>query len=189
MTERRIDLNIGLSQGLPDLSQSQSGLGQARREAADADRHAFEQAMGQDPAGGAAPAQSRSVDDVPRPFALFGGPAAPRTGQNHVPEGLAQDLAQAADRMLVGDGSTGRREVRLDLKDEILPGVTMSVYEEEGSLVAAFVCLREASRERLVACAQALADEWAQSMGRSVLVRISTDDPDDPCLTEAAAAV
>ncbi|WP_323018745.1 hypothetical protein [Castellaniella sp.] len=186
MTDRRIDLNIGLSQGLPDLSQS--GLGQPRREAADADRRAFEQAMNQTSADGAPAAAADPAGDTPKPFALFGGPAAPLSGSEQAPAGLAQDLARAADRMLVGDGSTGRREVRLALKDEILPGVTMSVYEEEGRLVAAFVCSREASRERLAACARALADEWAQSVGRPVLVRVSADDPDDPCLTEAAAA-
>jgi len=78
--------------------------------------------------------------------------------------------------------------VRLDLKAEVLPGVTLSVYEEEGRLVAAFTCASEASRETLNRCAQSLADELAQSLARAVLVRVSTDDPEDPCLLEAAAA-
>jgi len=78
--------------------------------------------------------------------------------------------------------------VRLDLKAEVLPGVTVSVYEEDGRLVAAFACASEASRETLNRCAPVLAQELAQSLARAVLVRVSTDDPEDPCLFEAAAA-
>jgi len=188
LTERRIGLDTAIAQGMPDLSQQ--GAGGARRDAADADRRAFEQALAggdQDPAqktDGAPAAQA-----VPRPFALFGGPAAPAPQAAAAPLGLAGSLAEAADRLLVGDGSSGRREVRIDLKNEVMPGVTVSVYEEEGRLVAAFACASEASREKLNACAQVLADELARSLGRSTLVRVSTDDPEDPCLYEAAAAV
>ena len=104
-----------------------------------------------------------------------------------VPGELSQDLRQAAGRLMVGDGSSGRREVRIDLKDEILPGVTVSVYEDQGRLVADFVCASEPSREKLCACAPALAGELAGSLNRAVLVRVCTDDPEDPCPLEAAA--
>lgn len=188
MTERRIGLDTGIAQGMPDLLRQ--GAGQARREASDADRRAFEQALADSGEGGAA--EARGEADIqaatPRPFALFSGPAAPALQPADAPSGLAEDLAQAAERLLVGDGSSGRREVRIDLKDDVLPGVTLAVYEEEGRLVAAFTCASEASRERLNACAQALADELAQSLGRPARVRITTDDPEDPCLYEAASA-
>ena len=184
MNERRIDLDIGLSRGLPDLGQP--GAGSTRREASDADRQAFQQALSAE-GGEAQPDQPDTAAETPRPFALFPSVAA-ETVADPAPDGLAQALGEAADRMLVGDGSSGRREVRLDLKAEVLPGVALSVYEEEGRLVAAFVCASEASRETLNRCAQTLADELAQSLGRAVLVRVLTDDPDDPCLFEVAAA-
>ena len=185
MTERRIDLDIGLARSMPDLGQT--GAGSARRDASDADRQAFQQALSSD-GGDPAPETADTPLDTPRPFALFPGLTASSPASSAAPAGLAQALGEAADRMLVGDGGSGRREVRLDLKAEVLPGVTLSVYEEEGRLVAAFVCASEASRETLNRCAQTLADELAQSLARAVLVRVSTDDPDDPCLFEAAAA-
>jgi hypothetical protein len=188
MTDRRIDLNIGLARGMPDLGQS--GAGASRRDASDADRQAFRQALAQDggePAGTAEP-PADALTDTPRPFALFPGAAASAETPAAAPAGLARALNEAADRMLVGDGGSGRREVRLDLKAEVLPGVTLSVYEDEGRLVAAFACASEASRETLNRCAQSLAEELAQSLARAVLVRVTTDDPEDPCLFEAAAA-
>lgn len=183
MTERRIDLDIGMARGMPDLGQS--GAGASRREASDADRDAFEQALARD--GGARPS-APPPDGAPRPFALFPGAVPPAPAPAEAPQGLAQLLAGAADRMLVGDGGSGRREVRLDLKAEVLPGVALSVYEDEGRLVAAFACASETSRETLCRCAQSLADELARSLSRPVLVRVSTDDPEDPCLYEAASA-
>lgn len=185
MTERRIDLNIGLTPNMPDLNQS--GSGTPRREASDADRRAFEQSLEQQdslPAGKAA-----DTEPVPKPFNLFPGAFVPSsTPVPQAPDGLAQALNEAADRMLVGDGGSGRREVRLDLKAEVLPGVTVSIYEEQGCLVAEFVCSRESSREILNRCAQALANELAQSLSRDTLVRVGTDDPEDRCLLEAASA-
>jgi len=186
MTERRIDLDIGMARSMPDLGQQ--GAGASRREASDADRQAFEQALARD---GGPPAESPEPSaDTPKPFVLLSGALAPAETQAPVaaPDGLAQALSEAADRMLVGDGSSGRREVRLDLKAEVLPGVTVSVYEEDGRLVAAFACASEASRETLNRCAPVLAQELAQSLARAVLVRVSTDDPEDLCLFEAAAA-
>ncbi|MHA3904743.1 hypothetical protein ACTPOE_14590 [Castellaniella sp. WN] len=186
MNERRIDLNIGLGRNMPDPERRDPGG--PRREASDADRQAFEQALARD--GGAPPEAAESWTGAHRPFPLFPGPAASvaASAPPAAPIGLARALNEAADRVLVGEGG-GRREVRLDLKAEVLPGVVLSVYEEEGRMVAAFSCASEASRETLDHCAQALADEWARSLARSVLVRVGTDDPEDPCPREAAAAV
>ena len=182
--DRRIGLETAIPQGMPDLSQSGAGT---RREASDADRQAFARAMAEEPAEKTAEAEA---GDTPRPFALFGAAAAYSGAGGPAgdsPSGLADDLAQAADGLLVGDGSAGRREVRVTLKDEVLPGVTVAVYEEAGRLVAAFTCTSEASRERLCRCAKTLAAEMAQSLQRPTLVRVATDDPEDPCLVEEAA--
>lgn len=197
--DRRINLNTSLARNLPDeLSQelAQSGSGQ-RRQASDTDRHAFERALAQPGAQDAdepgRQGAQESADAIPRPFGLFGAAGLNASGTaaaasaSGTPPGLGQDLAEAADRLMVADGSAGRREVRVELKDDVLPGVTVGVYEEGGRVVAAFACASEASREKLCAGAASLAAELAQSLGRPSLVRVTTDDPEDPCLFEAAA--
>jgi hypothetical protein len=188
MTERRVALDTALTQGMPDLAHSDTG--NTRRDSTDSDRKTFEQALARnDGSTDQVKAPSADLPQVAGPFALFGGPAASeQRDTKSTPNGLTEGLAQAADRLLVGDGSSGRREVRIDLKDEVLPGVTVSVYEDEGRLVAAFACSSESSRETLNGCAQPLADELARSLSRPTLVRVTTDDPEDPCLYEAAAA-
>lgn len=199
--DRAISLDTAIAQGMPDDLSQQPGSGGLRREASDTDRQAFERALagkgdGGDDAAAAQDGDAPAEDGMPRPFPMFGAPvSAPAAGAApgadpaaSVPSALSRSLAEAADRLLVGDGGNGRNEVRIDLKDEVLPGVTVSVYEDEGRLVAAFVCASENSRERLNACARALADELAESLKRAVLVRVTTDDPEDPCLHEAASA-
>lgn len=192
MTDRRIGLDTAVPQGMPG-SSARFGAGGAdvRGQASKDDRQAFEQAMSSERPPAPAPAETPAAD-VPRPFALFGAfastaAAAATTGGAPAPGELSQGLRQAAERLLVGDGSSGRREVRIELKDDVLPGVTVCVYEDQGLLVAAFVCASEPSREKLCACARALAGELAGSLNRAVLVRVGTDDPEDPCPFEAAA--
>lgn len=182
--DRRIGLETAIPQGMSPRSQSGS---EERRQASDADREAFRQALSQD-----AQADSQAPEPArlePRPFSMLATgslPGLPGAEQAAGEAGrrLARELSASVERLLVGDGSAGRREVRLDLADEVLPGVVVSVFEEEGRLVAAFVCASEMSRERLTACASGLASELAQALSRSVMVRISTDDPEDPCLLE-----
>lgn len=191
MTDRRIGLDTAVPQGMPG-SSTQFGADGAdvRGQASKDDRQAFEQALSSGQAQTPAPSEAAPVD-VPRPFALFGAFAAPASastaGGAPAPGELSQGLRQAAERLLIGDGSSGRREVRIELKDEVLPGVTVCVYEDQGQLVAAFVCASEPSREKLCACAAALARELAGSLNRPVRVRVATDDPEDPCPFEAAA--
>ena len=190
MTDRRIGLDTAVPQGMPGSSARFGASGaDVREQASKDDRQAFEQAMSGERAQ--APAEAPPPIDVPRPFALFGAfasPAsAPAAGGTPAPGELTQGLRQAAERLLVGDGSSGRREVRIELKDEVLPGVTVCVYEDQGLLVAAFVCASEPSREKLCVCARALAGELASSLNRAVRVCVSTDDPEDPCPFEAAA--
>lgn len=209
MTESRIGLNIGLGPGTTDLPQPEARP--ARRDASDADRQAFEQAL--DEAGHrAVPADCAAPDESERragreaegrhdsrhpvsaepedltPFSLFSGMALPGGIRADVPSELALQLSDAADRLLVGDGGSGRREVRIDLKAEVLPGVAMSVYEEAASLVVEFSCEQESSRDTLNQCAQQLADELAGSLSRPTVIRVRTNDPDDLRLLEVAGA-
>ena len=125
----------------------------------------------------------------PRPFDLFSpatpaaqpAPAAPADA----PRGIDEALSQMARRLLVADGSTGRRAVQIQLADDSLPGVSVEIFEEAGGIVAQFTCTQESSRERLARNAQWLADNLSASLGRSACVRVQTDDPEDLCLVEA----
>lgn len=178
--DRRIGLDTAIAQG-SGLAQSD---GQAPgRQASDADRRAFEQAMGQ--GGEAAPSD---VPATPSPFSLFGAGRAEATQPADAPpQALADALLGSAEQLLVADGSQGRRQVRVELKDEVLPGVSVSVYEAEGRVVADFTCASEPSRERLASLARPLAEQLAESLGRATRVRVGTDDPEDPCLAETDA--
>lgn len=180
--DRRIGLETAISQGTRNAAHSDGQA--AGRQASDADRQAFEQAMSQGDADTPpAPAAAAS------PFSLFGaGAAAAAAGADGATDALVQALGETAGQLLVADGSQGRRQVRVELKDDVLPGVSVSVYEDEGRVVADFVCANERSRERACAMAPELAAQLAQSLDRPTRVRVSTDDPEDPRLAETEAA-
>jgi flagellar hook-length control protein FliK len=149
------------------------------------------------------PGTSAPAPAAPRPFDLFGAgaaiPVAPgpatavvspaASSAGDVPRGVDEALSQMAKRLLVADGSTGRRAVQIQLADESLPGVAVEIFEEAGQVVAQFTCTQESTRERLVRNAQWLADNLAGRLERSVCVRVQTDDPEDLCLVEACAGL
>ncbi len=181
--DRRIGLDTAIAQG-SGLAQSDGHA--TGRQASDADRRAFEQALAQ---GQDADAQEPAPPVAATPFSLFGsaaGAVAPPAGGPS--QALAEALQGSAEQLLVADGSQGRRQVRVELKDDMLPGVSVSVYEEAGRVVADFICANEASRERLAAMARPLAEQLAGSLGRDTRVRVSADDPEDPCLAETDAS-
>ncbi|MFJ3463694.1 hypothetical protein [Achromobacter spanius] len=179
--DRRIGLETAISQGTRNTAHSHGQA--AGRQASDADRQAFEQAMSQGDAD-APPAPPASAS----PFSLFGaGAGAAAVGAEGASPALAQALSETATQLLVADGSQGRRQVRVALNDDVLPGVSVSVYEDEGRVVADFVCANERSRERACAMAPELAAQLAQSLDRPTRVRVSTDDPEDPRLAQTDA--
>ncbi len=179
--DRRIGLETAISQGTRNAAHSDGQA--AGRQASDADRQAFEQAMAQGDAD--APPEPAAAAS---PFSLFGAGAPVAVADaSGAAQALAQALSETAGQLLVADGSQGRRQVRVELKDDVLPGVSVSVYEDEGRVVAAFVCANEGSRERLCAMARELAAQLAQGLDRPTRVRVATDDPEDPRLAETDA--
>ena len=179
--DRRIGLETAIPQGMGTLSNSDGHA--AGRQASDADRQAFDRAMSKSETE-MAPAPAAA----PSPFSLFGAAAPGAAPAGCQAQGLARALSDSAEQLLVADGSNGRRQVRVELKDDVLPGVSVSVYEEEGRCVADFICANERSRERLCAMAPELAAQLAASLDRPTRLRVSTDDPEDPCLAETDAA-
>lgn len=189
--DRRIDLDNGFSSRFGTQRFDQAGTSlKSDTPPSDTDRKAFQEALAADRNAAPAPAAAKPAADAapPAPFALFG---AARTATTEpagapAPSGLANVLSQSAEQLLVNDDG-GRREVRVELKDDVFPGVSVAVFEDEGRLVAAFTCSVESSRERLAASAQTLAAELAGSLSRPARVQVQTDDPEDPCLVEASA--
>ncbi len=100
---------------------------------------------------------------------------------------LEKTLDQMARRLLVGDGSNGRRGVQIQLDSALLPGVVVDIFEEAGRLLTQFTCSNESSRERLCAGATWMASSLAQRLQQDVRVQVQTDDPEDRCLLQVDA--
>ncbi|MBW7899929.1 MAG: hypothetical protein H3C26_00500 [Rhodocyclaceae bacterium] len=183
-----IDRGVNLNLSLPEHGArgTDGGLGGSvpdGRSQPDAQaRQRFEQAM-------AAPAAPKGTPDqpaAPQPFALFGS-LARAAEPPAADDGLGERMAEGIARLMVGDGGSGNRQVRMELKDELLPGVSVVVQELEGRLQVDFICGNEDSRQRLDAALDANARTLAERLNRPVLLRVQTDDDEDPCLREALA--
>lgn len=178
--DRRIEVNVSV----PDFGaglQAGTGGSQNRPDADAGARERFEQAL---KAGAENPAQAQTPS---APFSLFGAPKA-ETPAPPADTALSRRVGEAVEKLMVGDGSSGNKQVRIELKDDVLPGVSVTVQELDGRLQVDFTCSVESSRIKLNAAAPGQAQELAQRLRRDVLVRVQTDDEEDPCLVEAAAS-
>lgn len=207
-TDRPISLNLGMPQQSP-FDARPDGERQPGADARDAGQLSDEArrmrdlmnngARGGAPASPLSTAASASAENL-RPLDLFGGPAAvaaqaaaargeaPQAAVPHDVAGAGEALSQLASRLLVSDGSSGRRAVQIRLSDEGLAGVVLDVFEDGGRVVAQFVCTLEPARERLARAAGWLATSLAEQLQRETLVRVLADDPEDPCPVESAGA-
>lgn len=100
---------------------------------------------------------------------------------------LGRRIGEAVERLMVGDGRNGNRQVRMDLKDDLLEGVSVTVQELDGRLQVDFACAVESSRLRLKSAAPGQARELASRLARDVLLRIHTGNESDEHLLEVAA--
>ena len=204
------DKSVNLNLSIPDFgaqrstdgfSDQQGGSGSTREEADSTARERFESLMAakeknQDKpsaallgptgsAGPAGPAGPKSAEVMLQPFALF----QPQYALNDRPEKvMATNLFGRVDhligRMMVGDGSSGNRQVRIELQDDALLGVSITVQQIDGRLQVDFVCSNEQSRLQLNRAAPSLANQLADRLKQDVLVRVQTDDDEDLCLYE-----
>jgi hypothetical protein len=183
--DRRVDLNLAM----PDLAAQSRGSDARdafpRRDAPDPEaKDRFAAALAGDVRKEETPASAPpSAVFGPAVRALSGtsGAATSRRGE------LAAAVSGAVERLMVGDGSSGNRQVRIEIKDEVLPGVSVAVQELDGRLQVDFVCCDENSRLRLSRALPESAATLAQRLKRDVLIRVQTDDEEDPCLEEALA--
>lgn len=136
-------------------------------------------------------AHREAVRDLPSPLTLFGAPhatpVAPVAEAARTQDELSSHLHEVVAQLMVGDGRSGGRQVRMDLQDEVLPGVTVVIEERQGRLQVDFLCRQEPSRLRLVAAAPEQAPQMALYLRRDVLLRVQKDDEADPRLFEVAA--
>lgn len=100
------------------------------------------------------------------------------------PEKLDELVNACVHRILVSDESSGQREVRIDLSDAAFPGLSVRVFEQEGNLVACFVCGSEPVRAMMGGMTRDLARHLAGRLSRDVLVQVRSDDDEDPRLIE-----
>lgn len=199
------DRPIHLDLGMPPRDAFDTGQGMGQQPQADkrsgsqlsSDASALRELL--DSQRSAAPATEATAQvSLARPFDLFGqgaqmAAAAASAGQptlkaaHDLPQGIDQTLSQLAQRLLVNDGSSGKRSVQIQLSSDALPGVVMDVYEDGGAVMAEFTCSREDSREQLARNAQWLADGMHEKLQREICVRVQTDDLEDRCASEARA--
>jgi len=156
------------------------------RELLDADKAAPPQASSKQVSQDDSPDQ-RDVAAL-RPLDLFGGTTptlvepAPATESPEM-TGLEENLARMARTLLVGE-SPGGETVRVELATENLPGVVLEVFKDQGAVVAQFICANEHSRTRLARAVPWLGESLSHSLNRDTLVRVLTDDPEDPSPVE-----
>lgn len=132
-------------------------------------------------ADGASPTMVPSDPGLPQPFALFGAAVSLSASplQKHAVQWLEEGLSPMVEQLLVGEGLNGR-QVRLALTEDQLPGVTITIDECEGRLQVSFICDVERSRSTLVEALPEMATTLALRLQREVLMRIQTDDVEDP---------
>lgn len=99
-----------------------------------------------------------------------------------------QCLLDTVQQLWVSETWASNRQVCVSFAEDVLPGVTLSVFEDGGRIVAEFVCTAEPSRAWLSQYAQRLARGLANSLNRQTRLCVRTDDPDDPCFVQVDGA-
>lgn len=92
---------------------------------------------------------------------------------------LLEGIADIAKRLLVSDGSGGRREARIELSDSALSGVTVSVYQAAGEWVAEFSCRERGAFNVLSEEAAPIAQELADTLRSPACWLVMMEPPDD----------
>jgi hypothetical protein len=123
------------------------------------------------------------------PFALFGAPANPVQQSAPVAsESLSCLMQSMVQQLMVTDGSQSFRRVRIELADDVMPGVVLTMGEEEGAVVAELTCRLDEAYWRLSQPAQSLASQLAVTLGRDTVWRVLPDPAAHLSFTETIEA-
>lgn len=149
----------------------------ARPLPSDTDIRRFRQALNGMPADDTPVGEGSSEATLPAgPFDLFRSARQPeRAGASAAVaerEALRHRLSDMVSRLLVGDGLHGARSVRMTLDESWLPGVDLSVYEEQGFWVAHFCCRVSESFVQLAAPGGDMAVQLAAALNRPCMWRV-----------------
>ncbi len=191
-----MDRSIHLNLSVPDSGPRSTDAGARHadqppmQQADEQDQRRFESVLagaGAEEAALAAPTDA-ATPVLSGPFALLActSPTPQACPAQPAPDWVNR-MGDSIARLLVDDGRNGSRQVRMAIKDEVLAGVSVAIGEHEGRLQVDFICSNEDSRLRLNALAPEQARTLAQRLQRDVLLRVQTDDEEDPCLLETLA--
>jgi hypothetical protein len=106
------------------------------------------------------------------PFALFGATPALAIDVPVNQEKMQDVMRTMVGRLLVADGRDSQRSVRMELTEDMMPGVSLAMFEDGGAVVAEFECRVEASFVKLAEPAQALAHQLAVTLERDTVWRV-----------------
>lgn len=168
-----------------------SHSGQENQTLQDAARLKEHHADTSDSSAPAVPDAEQQAALLPRPTDLFAGgvpqsqEAEPANSKSPmlVTE-LEENIAHMARTLMVSQGTQGVTTVRIELGREQLPGVILEVFRNEGTLVAQFICANEQSHARLTRVVSWLGESLSGRLKNDTLIRVQTDDPEDPLPVE-----
>jgi len=90
-----------------------------------------------------------------------------------------QVIEQAVARLMVGVDRDGAKQVRVELRNEWMPGVRMVLQEAGGRVQIDLICSVEASRHRLSAISSREVGDIARRCKRDLLVRVRSEESAD----------
>jgi hypothetical protein len=135
-----------------------------------------------------APADGQGIPPPMRPFDLFGHATMPADAPQTETQERVNDIQEAVARLLVSDASRGPAEVRIRLKDELLPGTEIRVRENSGRLEIDFVASDPESANWVAAQAETIAGELSRRLRREVRLRVQREGEEAGQVAEAGAS-
>jgi hypothetical protein len=187
MSERRVGLDLG-APGTPSPGTGSPGTGSQPREEADPGQaEMFRRKLAE---GEQASAHGAGTQPLARPFDLFGTGAPPPDPKGaEAAERRARVIEETVSRLLVSGGSgAGDPEVRIRMKNDLLPGAELRLVERAGRLEVDFVATDPESAAWLAAQAGTLAAEISRRLRREVRVSVRKDDYDTEPVAESNAS-
>lgn len=117
----------------------------------------------------------------PSPFDLFQKPPARAMADAEIVsyQAVSNIVRELVSEIYVSDDNIADRRVNLRLADHVLPGVMLSIQENEGRINVDFTCSTDPSRACLCKIAPRLSTELANQLYRDTRVMVRSDDPED----------
>lgn len=176
MNDRSIQLHVRTPTERQDFGMGAGGSQGSPTTAKDGSAEQFRQAMlkSSDLAPPSPLPGEQAGQPVSNPMGLFGAPHVAATST--INPGVMSLLKDSLKGLQVGQE---QRSVRMELDDALYPGVSVSVYEDAGAMVAEFRCTELDSFRTLSEPAQEMARHLADELNRDALWRV-IDESEGP---------